>query len=179
MIKVIIKDNIIEHCKTQIQKFNFGNRGVADGTKAQQLTGIIGESVVANLFGLPLIDGSGGFDYGEDLKYNNLVIDVKTMGRTTDVRPYYVNNFIGLQKKYKTDIYIFTSINQKTNELTVCGWIDKKLLFDKASFFPKGTFRFRSDKSKFKTFTDLYEISNKDLFQISSIDDLKKQLNKY
>jgi hypothetical protein len=33
------------------------------------------------------------------------------MGRTTDVRDYYVNNFLGIQLKYNTDVYIFCSFN--------------------------------------------------------------------
>lgn len=177
MFKIKASNVILNHCEEQIKKFNFGQRGYADGTLSQQLTGIIGQSVIADLFDLPLIDGSTGFDYGEDLQYNNFVIDVKTMGRTTDVRPYYVNNFVGLQKKYSTDIYIFASLNKNTNELTVVGWTTKVDLLKKSKFFPKGSFRYRSDGTKFKTFTDLYEIENKDLMQVTSIEDLKKQLD--
>ena len=176
MFKIKVKDSIIKHCEEQIKKYNFGKRGYADGTPKQQLVGIIGQTVVLDLFGLPWIDGGKGFDGGVDLVYRGITLDVKTMGRTTDVRPYYVNNFIGLQKKYIVDAYIFVSFNKKTKELTIVGWLPKKLLEEKADFFPKGSFRTRSDGSKFRTFTDLYEIKNSDLFDINSIEDLKTQI---
>lgn len=110
MFNIKVKKDIIDHCTNQINNFNFGRRGYADGTKAQQLTGIIGQSVLMELFDIGLIDGSLGFDYGVDIIYNGKIIDVKTMGRTTNVRNYYVNNFLAIQLKYNTDIYIFCYI---------------------------------------------------------------------
>lgn len=95
------------------------------------------------MFGLGLIDGADGFDNGKDISYKGLVIDVKTMGRTVDVHP---------------DIY--SSLNKRNFELTVCGWISKSELFAKAVKFPKGSIRKRSDGTEFRTFSDLYEISN-------------------
>jgi len=179
MFKLEVKKEIIKHCKRQLELYNFGQRGYADGTFEQQLVGIIGQTVVLDIFNLPWVDGSEGFDGGVDLVYNNITIDVKTMGRTTDVRPYYVNNFIGLQKNYNVEAYIFTSFNKRTNELTIVGWLPKKLLEERANFFPKGSYRTRSDGSKFRTFTDLYEIKNSNLFNIKSIEDLKEQISKY
>jgi len=179
MFKLTVKEAIIEHCKNQLKWYNFGKRGYADGTPEQQLVGIIGQTVVSDLFDLPWIDGSKGFDGGVDLVYKDITLDVKTMGRTTDVRPYYVNNFIGLQKKYDVDAYIFASFNKRSKELTIVGWLPKELLDKRADFFPKGSIRTRSDGTKFATFTDLYEIKNSDLFDIKSIEDLKKQITKY
>ena len=74
------------------------------------MTGIIGQCTVQTLFHVDVITGEEGFDHGEDLNYNGLSIDVKTMGRTTDVKDYYVNNFIALQKDYPTDAFIFVVI---------------------------------------------------------------------
>ena len=179
MLKIKVTKEIFTHCNDQLKKYNFGQRGYADGTPAQQLVGIIGQTVILDLFGLPWIDGSEGFDGGVDFQYQGIKIDVKTMGRTTDVRPYYVNNFIGLQKNYNVEAYIFTSLNKRTNELTIVGWLPKTLLEQKAVFFPKGSYRTRSDGSKFKTFTDLYEINNSDLYDVSSIEELKKQITAY
>ena len=179
MFKIKIKDKIISHCKGQLEKYNFGQRGYADGTPEQQLIGIIGQSVILDLFGMPWVDGSIGFDNGIDLVYNDLSIDVKTMGRTTDVRPYYVNNFIGLQRNYDVEAYIFASLNKKTDELTVVGWLPKDELLEKATFFPKGSIRKRSDSSTFKTFADLYEIGNNKLYNVTSFKELKEQIDKY
>jgi hypothetical protein len=137
MFCVKVKQEILDYCKAQIEHYNFGQRSVANGTPDQQYTGIVGQSVVMDLFGLGYIDGGGGCDDGTDILYAGLHIDVKTMGRTTPVRPFYVNNFIGLQLKFNTDVYIFCSLNKSTNVLTICGWITKKDFLKKASFFPK------------------------------------------
>lgn len=178
MIKIKVPKNIIEYCIKQINEYNFGKRGYADGTKEQQLVGIIGQSVIMSYFDAGFIDGSKGFDDGKDLIYNNLIIDIKTMGRTTDVRDYYVNNFLAIQLKYNTDVYIFCSLNKKNYELTICGWITKTKFKEKALFYKKDTIRTRSDGTTFKTFHDLYELNNSDLNDVESIEDLKSKLDK-
>ena len=161
MFKIKVSDQIKEHCIKQIQKYNFGKRGVADGSKREQLTGIIGESVVADICGKPLVDGSSGFDGGEDIKIGDYSVDVKTMGRTTAVRYGYINNFLALQQSYATDVYIFTSLNKKTDYLTICGWLPKNELLEKAILYKKGTTRKRFDGTEIVLDTDNYEIDNK------------------
>lgn len=173
MFLIKVNPVIIRHCREQIEKYNFGQRCVANGTPDQQLTGIIGQSVIMDLFGLGLIDGSTGFDGGVDIVYEGIKMDVKTMGRTTDVREGYVNNFIALQSNFDTDVYVFCSYNKMKNELTVCGLTTKADFLKKAQFFPKGSTRTRSDGTTFKTFADLYEIANKDLVNVDSFDELK------
>jgi len=177
MFDISTRSEIINHCKAQIKLYNFGKRGYANGNKDQQLTGIIGQSVISELFGQGWVDGSKGFDNGIDIVYQNKSIDVKTMGRTTEVRAYYVNNFLGAQKDFSTDIYIFSSFNKTNNVLTVVGWIAKEDFFNKAKFYKRGSIRLRSNGSKFKTFADLYEIENSKLNQIESINDLKQQIS--
>ena len=177
MIKIKVTDEILHHCKKQLESYNFGKRSTANGTKLQQLTGIIGQSVVMNLFNQGLINGNEGFDNGIDIFYNHLKIDVKTMGRTTRVRSNYTNNFLKLQDYFETELYIFCSYHKIKQELTICGWVDKKDFIKKRRFYPKGSTRKRFDQSTFTTFADLYEIDNQQINAISSIDDLKEQLN--
>lgn len=86
MFVVKVKPEIIQHCQNQIQRFNFGQRSVANGNREQQLTGIIGQCVVMEMFGKGYIDGSTGCDDGTDIDVMGYSVDVKTMGRTTDVR---------------------------------------------------------------------------------------------
>lgn len=176
MFTVAVKPTLIEHCKTVLAKHNFGKRYTANGTKEQQLTGIIGQSVVMDFFNDGYVDGSSGFDDGVDLVYNGKTIDVKTMGRTTRVKLGYTNNFLKLQDYFKTDIYIFCSYHKIKHVLTVCGWISKADFVKKRKYFPKGSARTRFDKTTFTTFADLYEIDNADLNNVNSITDLKKQL---
>lgn len=179
MFKVKVKNEILQHCQKQINNYNFGQRSVANGNREQQLTGIIGQCVVMEMFGQGYIDGSTGCDDGTDISVLGCSVDVKTMGRTTDVRSNYVNNFIALQLKFSTDIFIFCSYHKLKQEITVCGWIPKAEFLQKASFFPKGSTRTRLDGSTFQTFADLYEIRNDLLNDVNSPDTLKQQIEQW
>jgi len=92
---------------------NFGHRYTANGNYEQQLTGIIGQSVVMEIFGLGFIDGSSGFDHGVDIYFEGLKIDVKTMGRTTDVTQITSKDF----RIILTLIFIFFAAFTNLNEL--------------------------------------------------------------
>lgn len=171
------ESQLIAHCQELVKSNNFGNRYTANGNEEQQLTGIIGQSVIMDAFGLGYVTGSGGFDHGVDLVINHKKVDVKTMGRTTDVKRRYTNNFLKLQDYFETDVYIFCSYHKLKQEVTICGWISKADFIVKRTFYPKGSKRTRSDGSSFSTFSDLFEIDNSQLNDVKSIEDLKKQLN--
>lgn len=179
MFKIPIESDLIDHCEKQLSEFNFGNRYTANGTKEQQLTGIIGQSAIMKLFGGSYVDGKGGFDGGIDLIYHNLKIDIKTMGRVTDVQPNFTNNFLKLQDYLETDIYIFCSYHKTKEELTICGWIDRSTFKMRRKFYAKGSLRTRNDGTNFETFSDLYEIDNTDLNQVNSLEELKIQLDAF
>jgi hypothetical protein len=106
---------------------------------------------------------NNGFDGGFDLIFNGKRIDVKTMGRTVDVKSYYVNNFVSYQKDFNCDIYIFCSLNKLKNILTICGWVTKNELIERALFYDKGTIRKRSNNSQFTLKAPTYEIENNKL----------------
>ena len=179
MFKVKVKERIKEYCKDQIARYNFGMRSQANGTPEQQYTDILGQCTILDLLGKDIINGEDGCDDGEDLNFEGLSVDVKTMGRTTDVRPDFVNNFIALQMRFQTDLYIFCSLNKITEELTICGWIPKSEFIHKANFFPQGSIRKRTDGTTFKTFADLYEIQNTELYDVSSIQDMFNKIHDY
>lgn len=173
MLTIKVDTKLIEHCQQLVKTTNFGNRYTANGNQEQQLTGIIGQSAVMQLFGLGIVDGRTGFDNGIDLLINNKKVDVKTMGRTTDVKRNYTNNFLKLQDYFETEIYIFCSYHKLKQELTICGWINKPEFIAKRKLFPKGTVRTRNDGSTFTTFADLYEIDIVHLNDVFSVEDLK------
>lgn len=177
MITIPIDRNIIDHCKAILNTTNFGQRGKADGNKVEQYIGIIGQSVIMDLLGMPLIESAGGFDGGIDFTYNNKTYDIKTMGRETYPQEHYVNNLIAMQSNYNVDRYIFASINKLTVELTICGWIDKKSFKTNAIFYPEGTIRTRSDGTTFTTKAGLYEIKNSELIKSNTLDQFINQLN--
>lgn len=172
MYSVPIKQNVITYCKELLKTTNFGQRGVADGNYLEQLRGIIGQSVILDLLDLPPLEPAG-FDGGIDIIHNGKSYDIKSMGRNCAPKSYFVNNLIGHQKDYIVDRYMFLSLNRNDLMLTICGWIDKKDFFDKASFYPAGTKRNRSDGTFFNTKADLYELENSKLNQINSLQELK------
>ena len=114
MYKVEVSEYIITYCKNQVEQYNFGKRKEANGNKEQQFIGIVGQCVLMQLFNCGLVDGRTGFDNGIDIQFENHKIDIKTMGRNTDVKLDYTNNFIKFQENYQTTTYIFCSYNIKS-----------------------------------------------------------------
>ena len=136
----------------------------SDGTRQQQLVGIIGENMLNVAIGRRLVTINGQFDGGCDAELFGLRLDVKTMGRKCPPKKEFVNNLIKQQTNFAVDAYIFTSLDTSSNRLTVCGWLPKLLLFDRAKLYAKGTVRTRDDHTTFVMKTDTYEIKNEDLF---------------
>ena len=176
MFKFKVDSDIIKEAEYIANNYNFGKRKEANGTKEQQITGLIGEIMMRDLFNCDKIDGSKGFDGGFDILESGKYIDVKTMGRTVDPTKDYVSNFMELQLKHKANYLLFTSLNKKTKILTVCGYISKKDFLCLAKLYPKGSVRRRSNGTEFKTFSGLYEIQNKHLITTDSPYELVKQL---
>lgn len=176
MFDICVTDEQYNYAKKLIDNYNFGMRGIGDGNKKEQLTGIIGQTVLSDVLKFERPDGNKGFDGGTDFIINGKTVDLKTMTRTTTVTNDYVNNLVGYQIEYPVEYYIFASLNIKKNPwiLTICGYISKKLFLKKADFFEKGSTRYRRDGSTFKTFAPLYEIKNKLLLNLNSVDDIFK-----
>jgi len=148
-----------------LQENNMGQRHMSNGTKAQQYTGLLGENMLRLIIGLqPKF--VPGYDHGYDLEMNGVKVDVKTMGRTVDPKPTYVNNFIAFQKDLDAQVYVFCSINKSTNVFFVCGVMSKEELLDQGSFFPLGALRYRDDKTTMRMKAPTYEIQNHLLIQI-------------
>lgn len=162
----------LEDSKNLVSKFNFGNRGYGDGNKKMQEVGILGQICLADLLSLPRPSGDNGFDGGFDFIINNKKVDVKTMGRTVDVKNHYVHNFVGYQLKYDCQYYIFLSYNYKNNKLTICGLVPKKKFEEKSILYKLGDTRVRDDGTTFLTRAPMYEIFQSDLCQIYSVSDI-------
>ena len=88
------------------------------------------------------------------------------MNRTVDPKPFYINNVFDVQLKHKSEAYIFTSLNTKKKNLSICGWVSKKDFKKRASFYPKGTVRMRGPEP-FPLRADNWEIKNEDLNEFS------------
>lgn len=178
MFDIQISKDLIEHCQRQVNNCNFGQRSTnTNGTKEQQLVGLIGESAIRKAFGYQYVKCGDDFNIAYDFIYNTMKVDVKTMGRTSYPTKYYVNNLIAEQIDYECDRYIFCSYHKVENVLTICGFIDKETFLKKAVKYLKGTSRTRSDGSEFVLKSDLYEIKNSDLEKVYSMKELKLKLD--
>ena len=148
MITQKIPDEMKRSAWEFLQHNNIGNRHTANGNKEEQYVGLLGEMVVADIFNIEH-KLSKGFDGGFDFVIDGKKADVKTMGRNVDVKMNYVNNFIAFQSGFNCDLYIFCSINKNKSELTICGWVTKQELFDRATYYPKGEKRTRDNGTSF------------------------------
>ena len=172
MFDVVVTEEQYQYALNQVNTYDFGQRGRGDGTKSQQLTGIIGQTVLADLLGVPRPDGATGFDGGYDFEINRKRTDIKTMSRTVSMRDCFVHNFVGYQEAYPVDYYIFASFNTTNMVLTFGGSVTKDDFFIKAKYYPAGTERKRSDGTTFKTFAPLYKIGQTELEDTNSLTEL-------
>mgnify|MGYP003631116755 FL=1 len=173
MLNLDLDEDVFARSVQFNQENNIGLRGHADGSQEEQLTGLLGQNMICHALRLPLMKPEG-FDGGVDMRLNGKSIDIKTMGRKVYPKNYYVNNLIASQLKYGVDAYLFCSYNKLSDILTVCGWIDKDNFKEKASFYKEGDIRTRSNGTTFVTKSDLYEIENKDLFPVNSLNDIRR-----
>ncbi|MDD2495015.1 MAG: hypothetical protein PHE29_07470 [Tissierellia bacterium] len=168
--------NHIEYAREQVKKYTYGNRGYGDGNKNEQFCSVLGQTVIADLLNMDRPTGDSGFDNGVDFIINGKTVDVKTMTRTVPMKPFYVHNFIGYQKNYKVDYYIFMSYNKSINCLTIGGFIKKNELNEKADFFEAGTLRYRSDGTSFRSKAPLYEIVQSKLNPLNKLEDILQNI---
>ena len=174
MLNLKLTDEVRNYANRQVSIKNFGVRSAGfNGNRIRQYTGIVGECMIHKALDRDLPNYNSG-SLIEDLKINNKKVDVKTMARNVDMRDFYVHNFVGYQKDRENDVLLFNSINKKTGNVQICGWLPKKKFLERASFFDKGSERKRTDGTSFITQAPLYEIENNKLNQINSVEDIKK-----
>jgi len=173
MLNIKLREDLCKFAWDTVNKRNFGNRSVgANGSKEQQYTGILGEAVIYDIVHgkLPEYNEAGIVD----IVINGKKVDIKTMGRTVYMKPDYVHNFMGYQKDFPNDIYMFNSIVKNERIIQICGWLPKDEFFMKSSFYEKGEDRFRTNGTSLKAKAPLYEIKNKELNAVFTEEDVKK-----
>ena len=180
MFIVEINNDTQKYVRELLKTKNFGVRPSGfNGSSEQQFHGICAEVELQKLFKHELTNGSKGFDNGCDIKHKNLIIDVKTMNRSTDfIQPTWVNNLTKSQTVYGNNVYIFTSLNKMNMNLTVCGWISKSHMFKVAKLYKKGDIRYKG-ATKIEVKVDNYEIEMCDLTQVNSFRQMLDQMNNY
>jgi hypothetical protein len=178
---VQVPNLVLEASQKFVEHNNLGKRpDDSNGTKEQQLVGVIGQNMVAHALGLPFMQPSNTHDGGVDFVIGGKKIDIKTMGRTITPTLKYVNNLIASQTRFDVDGYIFASLNKNTNVLTICGWLPKATFLWFAKLYEKGTLRERSNGTTFELKADTYEIENEDLiYQVHNWHELFDSIKKH
>ena len=169
MIDIKPRPDQIEYARAAVERSTIKNRYA--GTREQQKNGFLGETVICDKFGF-LRPNPIRFNGGFDICLFSKKIDIKTMGRTTAVKDYYVHNFMDHQKEHEADCFIFCSYNKTNGILTICGFISKKEFFRQAKPYKKGDIRTRSNGEKFPAKADMHEIRQDQLMPINDFDDI-------
>lgn len=170
--RVPVPENVLHQIEDYLHSHNLGNRGVEDGSKLKQKVGLLGELVTHEYLhgNMPdLNDKLDGFDGGYDILYRGYRIDVKTMERNSYVKPDFVNNFYILQEEHPADLLVFCSYHATDQVLEICGWMPKKELARRGTFYAAGTKRMRTNSTSFYFRQDNYEIENKALDDTESL----------
>lgn len=172
MITVKITQQQREYAWSLVQSTNLANRGEFDGDKRQQYAGKLAEVCFADLLGFERPKKDNKFDEGIDFVYGSKNIDIKTVIRKVPVKKHHGAWIKESQLKYKTDIYVFTSINILTNELTFIGCLDKYEVKYKGVLQTKDTEFNRDDGTIMKLQTNSYQILAGQLEEIKTPFDL-------
>ena len=160
MKHILLSQDIVDYSVKYSNENNLGNRINNNGSKLEQLVGIISENTIRKHLGYDLMKPNSGFDGGFDIIYKGLKLDIKSMRRKHKPLESYVSNIFDDQKKHNCDGYIFTSLSTEDKTLTICGWINKDDFYKKATLYKKGTKRFRGNDT-FNLRADNWEILNK------------------
>lgn len=172
--RVPVPEKVLHQVEHYLHSHNLGSRGVEDGSKLKQKVGLLGELVTHEYLhgNMPdLNEKLDGFDGGCDIMFRGYRIDVKTMERNSYVKPDFVNNFYILQEQQQADLLVFCSYHATDQVLEICGWMPKKELARRGTFYAAGTKRMRTNSTSFHFRQDNYEVENKAL---DDMDSLKK-----
>jgi len=173
MITLPIDEQLIIKATTYVDTHKIGRRKKFNGNRTNQVVGITGELMVAELLGATLPE-THDFDGGWDFSFMGKQVDVKTLGRTGDASLEFYSNVIEAQIHLKATHYLFCSLNKKKRELTIVGFISKEDFLKKATFYREGDCLTRVNGDKMKLKASGYFIQNKELIQINSIAELKE-----
>jgi len=178
MFDIDVSEDVYEFARCLVAKHNLGHRGRVDGGQEQQLTGLIGQTVIHDLFSVQRPRFGASADSGVDFVFAGLRLDVKTTGRNVRPQPHYVSSLFQVQARSFSQVLLFCSLNKPQRVLTVCGWISKDEFLKSATLYPRGTQRERVDGTSFVTKASQYEIENRHLHSPASGAELKAALKR-
>ena len=174
-VKIKITDTIKEHADLTTQAINFGQRRAGfNGTRDQQMTGIIGELIIYQVLGLP-------FPTYEtytptDIEINGNKIDIKTRRSASSfMRPGWVHNLTKFQIEHLVPYILFNNYNAAESTMEIDGWLPKKTIIENMDKWLKkqGGSSMRDDGTVLKMKTNNIEIPTEALIKINSVEDIR------
>lgn len=112
----------------------FKRKSGCNGTNKMQLTGFYAEAMTKLWLGFSEEEAfsfeTSGFDAGVDFSIDGVNFDIKckSYNYSTEPKPFH-QTFVQKAQvdghNYKTDIYVFTTLNKATGELCIAGTLDK------------------------------------------------------
>lgn len=176
MVTYQVPELVLRISNDLCRKVDFGKRGFDDGTKDQQLHGIIAQNTVALVYGFPFVQESDTWDGGYDFTVGSQKIDIKNVTTNYTPKPHYEARVVSDQLRYGVNAYLFTAYNQRKNELTLCGWLPKHLFLDRARVYKRGDVIECDDGTTFTCRLNTHQIYLHQLNKIESIELLKDDL---
>ena len=174
-MKVKVTDTIKEHANLITQNKNFGNRRAGfNGTRDQQMTGIIGELIIYKVLDLP-------FPTYEtytptDIEINGSKIDVKTRRSASSfMRPGWVHNLTKFQIDHLVPYVLFNNYNAAESTMEIDGWLSKQTIIENMDKWLKrqGGSSMRDDGTILRMKTNNIEIPTEAVIKINSVEDIR------
>lgn len=176
MITIPIDEQTIIDATIYVDKSKIGKRRSFNGNRTNQVVGMTGEFIIADLLGFERPKRKDGFDGGWDIQIGQKLIDIKTVGRTSNARLDYDSNVIEAQMHFKATHFLFCSLNKTKRLFTIVGFISKEDFKAKSKFYKKGDEFTRVNGDKMILNASGYFIKNEELIQVDSIAELKDLL---
>lgn len=145
MFKIAFTDEQRDYCIRQLEGKNMGMRGRFDGNSLQQLFGLLGQVVTADILGVPRPEVTGQPDGGVDFIINGKTVDLKVVLRNSYAKTDWMVNLPEPQAKYPTEFLLFMNYNKESGVFQYLGFISKKDFLEKAKYHPVGSTIKRDD----------------------------------
>lgn len=160
MIEIEITPEQLERAK-KLYDFTALRGSITVG--AANLTGALGEVIVADYFKAKgyTVEEKANFDY--DLIINGFTVDVKTIKTKSTPSPNFIAQVQAFNTKQKTNYYFFCYLLADYSKVFIAGYLKKEQFFKVAKFFPAGSDNPLSYNKSFRFKADSYLAYIKDL----------------
>ena len=181
MILAQVPGLIIRQSYDLCQRHNLGRRGDgSDGTRLQQLAGVICQNAILFAYGQPLMQAIDTHDGGCDIILANQIVDIKSTRINKFVKNFHTHAVPEAQLQFNTQIYLFCALDFTTMIMTVTGWLSKDEFLYEATVNKKGVITTTPNGKQFVNKMTTYEVKVAQLrSDFDNFDDLAMQIENH